>query len=166
MGTRGRIGVLRPDGRVESIYNHYDSYIGDDDSGGLGKTLYNRFRDQNLIDEIIKLGNRKGLYDDDDYKEAEYLFNEPSRFDKSEDDFWDNDADWDEGIEYKYLYKPNDKGGEWFVGDNWDYPDPTPLSDFFPKPKEVNVGGRFPSHKKNTFKTASDLADNIIKKEI
>lgn len=108
MSTRGRIGVLRPDGRVESIYNHYDSYL-----GGLGEAL-KKFNPKD-IDELIKLGNRKGLYVDKDWHDKDALFNEPSRFYKSEDEFFQNDDDWSD---YRYLYKD----GKWSVSrpDGWD----------------------------------------------
>lgn len=114
MATRGRIGVLRPDGRVESIYNHYDSYPDTEDLG-LGAALARGFNDPKLIDELIALGNRRGLYREGENKQPydwhnkEDLFDEPSRFDNDENAFFDNDKDWD--IDYKYLYK----NGEWFV---------------------------------------------------
>jgi len=103
MATRGRIGILRPDGRVESIYNHYDSY-----PEGLGEVL-KRFKDQKEIDELIALGNRSGLYVDEDWRnDKEKLYNEPSRFYNSEDEFYNDDDEW---IDYKYLYKD----GAWNV---------------------------------------------------
>lgn len=115
MSTRGRIGVLRPDGRVESIYNHFDSY-----KEGLGAALKNRFNNPKIIDELIALGDRRGLYDDDDYdfRDPKNYYSDkkdkyPSRFDNDEDSFWDNDDDWD--IDYKYLYVPDNEGGAWFV---------------------------------------------------
>jgi len=115
MATRGRIGVLRPDGRVESIYNHYDSY-----PEHLGDALSRKFLDPKTVDELISLGDRSSLYADDDYdiRNPKHVYTTdkqkfPSRFDDSEDVFWDNDDDWD--IDYKYLYVPTQEGGEWYV---------------------------------------------------
>lgn len=109
MSTRGRIGVLRPDGRVESIYNHYDSYI-----DGLGAAL-KKITDPKVVDELIALGNRKGTYADEDWHDKSSLFNEPGRFYDSEEEFFKNDDDWSD---YRYLFK----NGEWSVSrpDGWD----------------------------------------------
>ena len=102
MATRGRIGVLRPDGRVESIYNHYDSYI-----ESLGEAL-KRIKDPKLVDELIGLGNRRGTYVDEDFHNKASLFNEPSRFFENEDEFFNNNDDW---TSYRYLFK----NGDWSV---------------------------------------------------
>ena len=113
MSTRGRIGVLRPDGRVESIYNHFDSYI----EGGLGDAL-KQFKDAALVDELIKLGDRASLFADRDWRDKEKIYGGKGRFDKSIDAYLDNDDDWD--IEYKYLYDPTKN--EWQVssyGEPW-----------------------------------------------
>ena len=122
MATRGRIGVLRPDGRVESIYNHYDSY-----PEGLGNVLAKDFLDPKLIDELISLGDRRSLYhkgekrwtgeEYPDFRDKSYLYTDdkdkyPSRFNANEDEYWDNDDDLD--IDYKYLYVPSETGGDWY----------------------------------------------------
>lgn len=102
MSTRGRIGVLRPDGRVESIYNHYDSYL-----DGLGAAL-KKITDPKVVDELISLGNRRGTYADEDWHDNASLFHEPGRFYDSEDEFFKNGDDWSE---YRYLFK----NGQWSV---------------------------------------------------
>ena len=106
MATRGRIGVLRPDGRVESIYNHYDSY-----PEGLGEALKG-ISDPKLVDELIALGNRRGTYADKDWRDKSSLFNEPSRFYDNEDAFYGDDEEW---LDYKYLFKD----GAWNVSDGY-----------------------------------------------
>lgn len=108
MATRARIGVLRPDGRVESIYNHYDGYI----EGGLGDAL-KTFTNPQDIDELIKLGNRRGLYKEIhgtpyDWRDKKDLYNEPSSFYNNEQEFFDDDNEY---LDYKYLYK----NGSWQV---------------------------------------------------
>lgn len=122
MATRGRIGVLRPDGRVESIYNHYDSY-----PEGLGEAL-KKITNPKDIDELIKLGNRKSTYADEDWRDKNSLFNEPSKFYKNEEDFYNND---DDDSDYRYLFKD----GAWWIGepDGWD----RNVREFYKKPQDL-----------------------------
>ena len=56
MSTRGRIGVIKKDGSVESIYCHFDGYL-----EGVGKMLNDNYQNYNDIKELIKLGNISGL---------------------------------------------------------------------------------------------------------
>lgn len=152
MSTNGRIGVLRPDGRVESIYNHYDSYL-----DGAGAALKN-IRDPKLVDELIKLGDRRGIYADEDWRDKESLFNEPSRFHNSEDEFFNDSSDWSS---YKYLFKD----GQWFVGerDGGGFKISPLTGEPFEKQvanaiKKPTFGGKI-----KTFKSALDQADDLVK---
>ena len=58
MSTRGRIGIAREDGKVESIYCHHDSYI-----SGVGATLLEHYTDPEKVKALIALGNISSLYE-------------------------------------------------------------------------------------------------------
>lgn len=149
MSTRGRIGVLRPDGRVESIYNHYDSYL-----DGLGAALKN-ISDPKQVDELIALGNRRGTYADEDWHNEELLFNEPSRFFENEEAFYNED---DDASDYRYLFKD----GAWNVNrpDGWDRVT-NPLIE--PSPYYKKNAGTAPNLRRR-FKNPLDLANAILEK--
>ena len=78
-----------------------------------GKRARKKIRDPKVIDELIKLGNRRGLYADEDWHNKESLFNEPSRFYDNENAFYDDDSEW---VDFKYLYKD----GNWNVIDPYE----------------------------------------------
>lgn len=52
MSTRSRIGIEDHNGRVRSIYCHWDGY-----PEGVGKTLLEHYADPSKIEELIKLGS-------------------------------------------------------------------------------------------------------------
>lgn len=146
MATRGRIGVLRPDGRVESIYNHYDSYL-----DGLGAGLKKIITPEE-VDELIKLGDRRGLYADEDWRDKKSLFNEPARFYESEEDFYNNDDDWSE---YRYLYKD----GRWNVSypSGWERVVEPLVSEDEIKESRIRKPAKTP-----IAKSPLDLANNLL----
>lgn len=51
MSTNSRIGIIRSDGSVDSIYCHWDGYY---EHNGL--ILFNEYQDLNKINSLIKLG--------------------------------------------------------------------------------------------------------------
>ena len=57
MGTHARIGKLLPDGKVRSIYCHYDGYV----SGGVGEDLSTHYQDESKVDALLDLGNLSGI---------------------------------------------------------------------------------------------------------
>jgi hypothetical protein len=57
MGTHSRIGKLLPNGKVKSIYCHYDGYL----HGGVGEDLINHYQDEEKVDALLELGNLSGL---------------------------------------------------------------------------------------------------------
>lgn len=56
MSTRSRIGILREDGKIESVYCHFDGYF-----DHVGKILFNHYQDKNKINELIKNGDLSSL---------------------------------------------------------------------------------------------------------
>lgn len=52
MSTRSRIGILKKDGSIDSIYCHLDGY-----PEGVGLKLYKHYNNINKINRLIKLGD-------------------------------------------------------------------------------------------------------------
>ena len=55
MATRSRIAIENQDGKVKSIYCHWDGYL-----GGVGKTLFNHY-DKEKLEKLIELGDISSL---------------------------------------------------------------------------------------------------------
>ena len=56
MATRSRIAIEKPDGKVESIYCHWDGY-----PGGNGVTLIENYTDHTKVQALIDLGDISSL---------------------------------------------------------------------------------------------------------
>ena len=150
MSTRGRIGVIKKVGSVESIYCHFDGYL-----EGVGKMLNDNYQNYNDIKELIKLGNISGLKEkvnsnnkDEETiayhrnKGEDYKLNKPM-ISKSLDEF--QNTLFDSWIGYIYLYNEESKIWLW---DNYTIDDSKlnlkPLKDSFnlkdKKPKAAIIG--------------------------
>lgn len=57
MGTHATIAAVQPDGKIKSIYIHYDGYI----KGGAGETLLTHYTDPKKVDELINLGSGQSI---------------------------------------------------------------------------------------------------------
>jgi hypothetical protein len=57
MGTHSRIGKLLPNGKVKSIYCHYDGYL----HGGVGEDLATHYLGEEKVDALLDLGNLSGI---------------------------------------------------------------------------------------------------------
>lgn len=68
MGTRSRIGMLKKDGSVESIYCHYDGYL-----EGVGRILADHYRTEEKVVELLNLGNISCLGTTTQYKDYDKL---------------------------------------------------------------------------------------------
>lgn len=120
MATRGRIGIVLDDGKVSSIYHHWDSY-----PSWLGKMLLENYKDKEKVEKLIALGDCSSVYEEVDIPEGKtHTFDNPlagvtiaygrdrgetgiePRLDESEADFWKSDIE-----EYGYLFKD----GAWYV---------------------------------------------------
>jgi len=127
MATRGRVGVVRDDGTVASIYQHWYSY-----PSCLGATLLNHYKNKEKIEKLIALGDCSSIREEVDIpKDMAHSFNKPlpnvtiaygrdrgdgvePRLDLSEKAFWESDIE-----EYGYLFKD----GKWYVATSHGYDD-------------------------------------------
>lgn len=123
MATRGRVGMVQPDGSVISVYLHWDNY-----PSGSGRILLNHYTDAEKVKELISLGSISSLAPNinPDPKKGKHTFDNPQddvvvaygrdrgenpedikpRVDKTVDDFVKSDVE-----EYGYLFKD----GSWFI---------------------------------------------------
>ena len=128
MATRGRIGMVMEDGKVASIYQHWDSY-----PSCLGATLLENYKDKAKVEKLIALGDCSSVRAEVDIPEGKiHTFDNPltnvtvaygrdrgeteiePRLDDSEDAFWKSDIE-----EYGYLFKD----GKWYVATSHGYED-------------------------------------------
>lgn len=129
MSTRSRIGMVRDDGKVISIYNHYDGY-----PNGCGICLLKYYQNKEKVEKLMSLGDCSYIGKEVDIPEGvKHTFNNPvvgitvsyirdrgekgcvARIDESEEDFWKSDIE-----EWGYLYK----NGKWyFATSNGTYKD-------------------------------------------
>lgn len=52
MSTRSNIAILTEEGKVKSIYCHFDGY-----PSGVGKKLFNHYQQESKVQELIELGD-------------------------------------------------------------------------------------------------------------
>lgn len=135
MSTRSRIGMEMPDGKIKSIYCHWDGY-----PEGVGKTLENSYTDPKKVEELLDLGDISSLgsfydkeiskadwtkFDETDPAKREELIKKsadctisykdrgedcPARVDENEIEFIEKAGRCCE--EYMYLFK-KDYSGVW-----------------------------------------------------
>lgn len=133
MATRSRIGMEMPDGKIKSIYCHWDGY-----PEGVGETLEKHYQDPKKIEELLELGDISSLgsfYDEEISKGDWKKFDEldpvkreelikqaedctvaykdrgedvPARIDENEEEFISKLGKC--GEEYNYLYKEDFTG--------------------------------------------------------
>ena len=125
MSTRSRIGVIRADGRIESIYCHFDGY-----PKGVGKILNENYQSQYKVNRLIKLGSISVLGIEIGKKQDFNDFRNHNKdwclaYNRDRGDSWDvycrplfsdNEDEFielarDSWGEYIYLFA----GGKWFV---------------------------------------------------
>ena len=73
MATRSRIAIELKDGRIKSIYCHWDGYISNN-----GKLLVDHYTDRDKVNQLIELG-------DISYLAPEVNPSEPHTFDKPQE---------------------------------------------------------------------------------
>lgn len=105
MATRSRIGIVKENGTVESIYCHWDGYPENN-----GQLLIDNY-DYEMTRELIDLGDISVLAKHPDVVEAYHRdrgeeYRDP-RVDESMDAFFESDIE-----EYGYLITPD---GEWYM---------------------------------------------------
>lgn len=128
MSTRALIGIELPDGRVKTVFNHWDGYV---EKPGVGWTLFHHYQDQRKVERLIELGAISSLkamigqkHDMDDYSKFEEIrekgwtsFYGRDRGDTDDVDaeietYEELDSDKHSCIEYIYVFRP--KTGKWY----------------------------------------------------
>lgn len=125
MATRSNIAYKTPEGKIRSVYCHWDGYPEHN-----GKMLMDNYQDTAKIKALIELGSLSALREevgeqhpfDRDYKEPELPLTDnwclAYHRDRGEDlsiQEYDNIPDWIEDMEeYAYLWN----GQEWLVNDH------------------------------------------------
>lgn len=74
MSTRSVIAVKEKDGTITAIYCHYDGYV-----EGVGKTLYQHYKDPEAAHELIGLGNISSLGEMLNPTEPWHTFDHPQK---------------------------------------------------------------------------------------
>jgi hypothetical protein len=72
MATRSRIGIELEDGRIESIYCHFDGY-----HEGVGKELMDSYTDREKVEKLIALGDISSLCSEVEPTSRRHSFNTP-----------------------------------------------------------------------------------------
>ena len=118
ISTRARIGILKKDGSIESIYCHFDGYL-----DGVGKMLNDNYQKYDDVKELIKLGNVSGLRekvksDDPEKETTAYHRNMGEDFKKNKpmvtktfDEF--QEILFDAWVGYVYLYDEQTNNWLW-----------------------------------------------------
>jgi hypothetical protein len=146
--------MVMEDGKVASIYQHWDSY-----PSCLGATLLGNYKDKAKVEKLIALGDCSSVKEEVDIPEGKtHTFDNPltnvtiaygrdrgemeiePRLDESEDAFWKSDIE-----EYGYLFKD----GKWYVATSHGTYD-----------KDGNYVSVEPSNRK-----VVELTDEVIEKE-
>lgn len=121
MATRSRIGIVKENGTVESIYCHWDGYPKNN-----GQLLIDNY-DYEMAQDLIKLGDISSLHKTLDSTVAycrdrgEEL--NKARVDESMDAFFESDIE-----EYGYLITPD---GEWYMKAAYEGSNYIPLGYYF-----------------------------------
>lgn len=123
MSTRSRIGLVLPDGKVKSVYCHFDGY-----PEGVGATLKKCYNTREKIAKLLEGGDisRLGEYYDEEEAKAQWAdYKHPyegtryykdrgedcrARVDDSEYSFWQNIGRT--GEDYTYLFGQDYRGIE------------------------------------------------------
>jgi hypothetical protein len=128
MSTRSRIGIELENGKVQSVYCHFDGYV-----DGVGKVLINHYTDIEKIRKMIFLGDMSSLAESVECPEGHSYENRKEGFsvfygrDRGEtgihsvthsEDIWP-----DYGQDYEYLFK----GGQWLI--RYDEPQFRPVTE-------------------------------------
>lgn len=75
MGTRSKIAIKRKDGKIESIYCHWDGYPSYN-----GKILKEHYKTPERVQELIDLGNISSLHEFiKPHPEADHSFDKPQQ---------------------------------------------------------------------------------------
>ena len=112
MATRSSVSTITKDG-IKAIYIHWDGYI-----GGVGKTLYNNYMNQEKIEELINIGDMSSLAETiEESSKSCYRDSPPKTLrDWNFHELYNN---FGEGLDYHYFWN----GHQWYVLDRNTLPD-------------------------------------------
>jgi hypothetical protein len=124
MGTHARIGKLLPDGKVRSIYCHYDGYL----QGGVGEDLSSHYQNESKVDALLDLGNLSGIGKEIGEKQDFNDFTKQNvhwclaygrdRGQKGQEaTFTESEEEYSKDGDYPYIYLY--KNGEWWFKDTY-----------------------------------------------
>ena len=98
MSTRSRVGIKEKDGTVRSVYVHFDGYL-----AGVGKTLYESYRNADKIEQLINLGDMSSI--NSEVEKCEPYTQRGEDLNIATDTVKSFDRNWTCcGEEYVYLY--------------------------------------------------------------
>lgn len=98
MSTRSRVGIKEKDGTIRSVYVHFDGYV-----AGVGKTLYESYRNADKIEQLINLGDMSSI--DSEIEKCEPYTQRGEDLSIAKDTVESFDKNWAScGEEYVYLY--------------------------------------------------------------
>lgn len=132
ISTRSRIGIIRKDGTIKSIYCHHDGYL-----EYVGKILNDYYSNYDDIKELINLGDISSLREKvKPYNDLDHSFDEPQEdvtiaYHRDRDEEWKytkpninkNIDDFNKGLEdswIEYIYLYDEKNKKW-LWDSVDY---------------------------------------------
>lgn len=105
MSTRSRVGIKNKDGIIRSVYVHFDGYV-----AGVGKTLYESYRNADKIEQLINLGDMSSI--DSEIEKCDPYTKRGEDLNIAEDTVKSFDRNWACcGEEFVYLYTD----GRWMV---------------------------------------------------
>ena len=98
MSTRSRVGIKEKDGTVRSVYVHFDGYL-----AGVGKTLYESYRNADKIEQLINLGDMSSI--NSEVEKCEPYTQRGEDLNIATDSLESFEKNWAScGEEYVYLY--------------------------------------------------------------
>jgi hypothetical protein len=105
-GTRGQVGIIDKNGKIKSIYTHYDSY-----PENVLPILKKHYKDAKSVEKIVAKGDSRGLDKPSDMEF--YGGTKPITSDIGKIDQYMRDIRNEAGAEYVYLYDEIDQ--KWYM---------------------------------------------------
>lgn len=103
MATCASISVINEDKHYKTIYVHFDGYI-----DGLGNTLYNFYKDEEKVNELINLGDASSI--DETIESSEFYQRDRGEVGCGPVYYFSLHG-FEKKFEYSYVFKE----GEWFL---------------------------------------------------
>ena len=176
-GTRSQIGKIGKDGKIVSVYVHYDGYPEN------MVPLLKNYKDSKAVDQLVTLGKAGISYLDKKIGEKPMDFNNPDKGvtlfygrDRNEKGDMSTKADSKDikkylktvsnksGAEYVYLFDERD--GKWYMADAYEDKELKPVSESLLLEKITKPSSSFISRAKGLVKTASMKSFKAMAKDM